>query len=733
MPVIHTSPSVNVIERDQSGFTVPPTKTSLALIGEATKGPINTPTGIADKNNFINTFGNYGGLAAPYGIFAAFEFLKQSSNLTFIRSAYDATVQFTGTVQHPFTTTATTNKLKIAENGATAGTTVTIPTFASVTAAVAASRITDALSDSSISASAIENASNKIDLVATNTIHKLELQSVTNDAYDLFGWATVSASVERAWKARKALTLTTAPRLETGNVSALSWIAGSNLISITQNGSSNSAIFELPSTLDGTQPGSTIASRIVSSLTLQKSFKDASLNLSYDFSAIDTGTSWKVGIVGSSLVTLSLAAIPISGDAYQQLGGDFTAVVGTSSVTSNESAVTVGTVYAATEGTDGNNLSIAYSINSFNENQIDVTYTVNGKISATETISGFNFDETDTDNYIEVKVAADSDFITVDWTVDATDDFDKKTYSLADGRNGINDTMTTERIAAFNSTDITNPELFDINLISAPGESSTAAINALIDFCENQRADCMAIVDSPRGLDADDIVDWHNGTGGGNTTSFNSSYAALYWPWMSTTILNPSTTTIFFPPSSYIAGKYAFNDNVADPWFAPAGESRGKVIAEEMDYDASIGQRDVMYGRAGNNVNPVVNFTGVGKVIWGQKTLLRTASALDRVNVRRMVLFAEKGIASIAKPYIFEPAIPATWQSFTERANAFLNNIQKRYGLVEFKVICDSTTNTPDIIDQNKMVGKIFLRPVKSIEVIDLFFTITASGSAFTE
>jgi hypothetical protein len=727
MPIRHVSPSVNVIEIDNSGYTVPPTKTILALVGEATKGPINTPTAIADKNNLEAIFGSYGGLSAPYALFAARNYLDFSGGLYFIRSAYDATVQFTGTVKHPFTI-ASANKLLIASNNETTGTTVTIPAMTGVTDVVAASRITIALNTAGVSAIATANASNKIDLVATNDIFSMSLQAVANDAYDIFGWATTSKTIERAWKARENLTFTEAPVLETGNLSNVSYISGAastlnNSIEIDENGSGNYVLYTIPTDFNGKN----IASKVTDLAAAWNTTKSLQADEpSYRFSALASSIS----LVGSSLVTQSITMRAVGYSyLYSSLAGDFgpTEIGSGQSVVLSQTVNAAGTVYALTEGTDGNNLKVVYSVNTYSENQLDVTYTVNGKVKGTETLAGWNFDETDPDNYIENFVANNSNYITVDWLINNADGLDALTYTLSDGKNGINETMTTERIAALEETDIANTELIDINLVSIPGESSTNGINSIINFCENTRADCMAIIDPPQDLTATEVNTWNNDAG------FNSSYAALYWPWMSTTISNPSSTTVFFPPSAYMCSKYAYNDNISEPWFAPAGETRGKILAEEMQDNATIGNRDAMYGRAGNNVNPIVNFVGTGKVVWGQKTELRTATALDRVNVRRMVLYAEKGIATIAKPFIFEPAVPATWATFTARAEDFLAGIQKRYGLTDFKVVCDATTNTPDIIDQNKMVGKIFLKPVKAIEVIDLYFTITSTGGSFTE
>ena len=721
MPVRHISPSINVIEKDASAFALPPVKTQLCLIGESSKGPINEPTLVSSQEDFTTKFGK--SIVNSYLHKAALDFLAQSGHLIVVRTAYDEAITYTGQVAQPFTITSSTNILKVAVDGEVTGTDITLPDKAAVSAEEMASAITAALTDSSIQASAIATANKRINLVATNDVRSLDLQAVSDDAYDIFGWATVSAEKERAWYAQKSITYTQPPVLEGSSVDATRWssITGSTLIRLKEN--NNDFTSYVLSPLSSTSlAGSSAASQIAKQLEDQR-IPD---NTHYYWSAIAD----KVNLVGSSLTTNSITLDDSSSlaDAFQLLGGDFNITEGTT-ITFDETAITLGKFTAATKGTDGNNIDIIYTTNVLNQDTLEVYYGTG--TSPIETLSGWNFDENDPDNYIENYVEDNSNYIRVQWDTTGTDYFDKKTYELTYGQDGINDSMTDEKIKAL-STDISNPELWEFNLISYPGEYSPAGINAIINFCENIRADCFAIVDSADGLDSDEIVVWHNGEGHGNTAKFNSSYASLYWPWLQE-YDSVNRQYRWYPPSVFMCAKYGYSDNVSEVWYPPAGESRGKIIATDTRISPPIGKRDVMYGAPGNNVNPIVNFTAVGLIVWGQKTLLRSPSALDRVNVRRMVLYVEKGIVNIARPYLFELATPASWSSFSARANNFLNNVKSKYGLTDYLVVCDATTNTPDIIDQNKMVGKIFLKPTKAIETIDLYFTITSAGGSFVE
>jgi len=739
MPVVHISPSVNVIERDNSGFSLPPSKTALVLIGEASKGPINTPTTVTSTDDFKTKFGLR--LDNALLAHAAINYLSHSNDLTIIRSAYDQDITIIGRQKEKYTLSSGSNKMKVALNGAVTGVDITIADMSSDTAALAASKITVALADSGITSLTAEATDAKyVNLVADDTVKKVDLQVISGHAYDIFKWATTETIVERAWCASATLTKTDAPVINTGDLDAANFsnVSGSSIMRIKEN-SKDYVNYTMPEVSATTIAGSTVASILASNLESQRDPEETN----YYFSAIDA----KVRVVGSSLVTQSLTIDDsnLAADAYQILGGDFDIAEG-STLAFAETVTNVGTVKGKSKGTAFNGLKVTYNLNIFNQNNLDIVDS--NSTTPVESLANWNFDESDPDNYIENFASNNSDYIQIEWDEEGIDYLDKKEYVLSGGQNGINDTMTTQRISVLEG-DISNPELWEFNLIAIPGESSSTGISSLINFCENTRGDCFAITDSPFGYDADAIVDWHNGTGDStsdksfpldetymtaNSVKFNSSYAAVYWPWL----LGPNTDTgldIWMPPSVYMCALYAKSDNATDPWFPPAGADRGVIPGVFLDVETSpaIGKRDIMYGKPGNNMNPIVTFKSIGTVVWGQKTLLRTASALDRVNVRRMVLYVEKGIVNIATPLLFKLNTPAVWQEFTDKSNRFLADVQRRYGLTDFLVVCDSTTNTSDIIDQNKMIGKIFLKPVKAIEVIDLYFTITAAGGSFTE
>jgi len=208
----------------------------------------------------------------------------------------------------------------------------------------------------------------------------------------------------------------------------------------------------------------------------------------------------------------------------------------------------------------------------------------------------------------------------------------------------------------------------------------------------------------------------------------NTSYAATYWPWVQT--VDPDYgARVWVPASTMIGGVYAFNDSVSEPWFAPAGINRGglsNVIRAEQKLPQS--SRDTLYS---GKVNPIATFPGTGTVVYGQKTLQTQASALDRVNVRRLLIALKSYISQVANNLVFEQNTIATRNQFLSQVNPFLESVQQRQGLYAFKVIMDDSNNTADVIDRNQLVGQIYIQPTKTAEFIYLDFNILPTGATF--
>ena len=272
---------------------------------------------------------------------------------------------------------------------------------------------------------------------------------------------------------------------------------------------------------------------------------------------------------------------------------------------------------------------------------------------------------------------------------------------------------------------LSNQDEFDINLILTPGiiaSQHTAIASKIIDVCE-ERGDCFAILDPV--LYGKNVADATT-----QAETRDSNYAAMYWPWVKVPDSQVGTQR-WVPPSVCLGGIYAFNDKVAHPWFAPAGLNRGGIdVAIQAERKLTQADRDTLYD---SNVNPIATFPGQGVTVFGQKTLQKKASALDRINVRRLLIKVKKFIASSSRFLVFEQNTAATRRRFLGIANPYLEQVQANSGLSAFRVVMDETNNTPDTIDRNQLVGQLFLQPTRTAEFIVLDFTIQPTGASFPE
>jgi phage tail sheath protein FI len=274
-------------------------------------------------------------------------------------------------------------------------------------------------------------------------------------------------------------------------------------------------------------------------------------------------------------------------------------------------------------------------------------------------------------------------------------------------------------------TALSNPESFDINLLVMPGvvySQHTYIITQGINMVE-ARGDCFLVLDADiLGSTVNSVINAVQG--------LDTSYAATYYPWVKVKDTNTGKH-IWVPPSVVIPGVYAFNDRVGDAWYAPAGLNRGGIgSALQVRFRLAKTDKDDLYD---GRVNPIVSFPGQGIVVWGQKTLQHQASALDRINVRRLLIEVKKFFASTARYLVFEQNVEATRNRFLSIVNPYLSNVQERNGLYAFKVKMDETNNTNDLIDRNILVGQIYLQPARSAESIQLEFNILPTGATFPQ
>ena len=266
-----------------------------------------------------------------------------------------------------------------------------------------------------------------------------------------------------------------------------------------------------------------------------------------------------------------------------------------------------------------------------------------------------------------------------------------------------------------------NKDEYVFNIISAPGliydfGSHKTQLDSIISLAET-RGDAIAVVDLEQyGATVSNTVSAAN--------TVNSSYTATYWPWLQTQ--SATGKNVWIPASTVIPGVYAFTDGAAAPWFAPAGLTRGgipNVIQAERKLTRA--QRDTLYSA---NVNPIATFPGSGISVFGQKTLQKKKSALDRVNVRRLLIELKKFVGDVSRTLVFEQNTERTRGRFLAQVNPYLASVVNRQGLYAYRVVMDETNNTSDTIDRNQLIGQIYIQPAKTVEFVILDFTIEPTG-----
>lgn len=266
---------------------------------------------------------------------------------------------------------------------------------------------------------------------------------------------------------------------------------------------------------------------------------------------------------------------------------------------------------------------------------------------------------------------------------------------------------------------IRNPELIDFNLLCIPGIFHPSIVNYAIQAVED-RGDAFYIADIS-GSSVDNVKAWMD------AAEFDTNYCAVYYPSVKY-YDEVNNKDIWLPASIVALGAYAYNDRIAQPWYAPAGFNRAAINAKDVKDRLTYLERNELQNK---NVNPIARFPNEGIVIYGQKTLQVKESALTRINVRRLLIYIRKTIASSVRFLLFEPNIASTWNRFVKIVNPILQDVFTKYGIEKYKIKFDETTNTPEMINERRMGGKIFIIPTKTAEVIELGFVISPTGATF--
>jgi len=752
------SPSVRITEKDLSFIEPEQSFHRAGLVGFASKGPINVPTLISTHRQLNTVFGYpHPESGDPYMIYAAEQYLLVANELYIVRVADEANVSDEQAQTAKVDVTSAGGWIEIESD--TAGPYVfaqdsffrwrlngvlhskTLVVLAGTYTAAQLAEDLNLQLDSDVDG--IEFYSHTTDTkigVRTTWAYgpdaELEMVSVQDAIY---GGAVVDGNITGLGTGMTQATITgSKDRYPASYQDAGEYdLTGlTNLdIQIVIDGTDNVLIDNVVQVIDlGDLEGSEVTiTEVVNEINSQKSENGGTLpggwtavasgdNLKFetdhhgrDAKLLIKPDSTAAGIFGLESVTKAgLSPLGTSGDVaiatYGRVNGD-----------ANSTGALSFTITADSAGIDGNSTQVVIE-NNVREGNFQMQVYNNGV--QVESWGGLVKDE-NSRFYVETYIALVSDWIRVeDNTANSAPPLDG-TYTLAGGTDGIpSDPDDQDALIIGNALGFTGmyalsePEQIDIDLIAVPGHSSTAVVAALLDLCQNMRMDCLAVIDPPFGLTVNEIVDWQNGTHPLNTTRFDSDFGALYWPWVKIRD-NFNRVDIWAPPSGSIMAVIARSDQLSAPWYAPAGVTRGVVPnISDVFSRPTLEERDLMYGYR-NAINPIVQFVDFqGFVVWGQKTLQRRPTALDRVNVRRLMFVIEKRIRSASRQLLFDPHDEILRQKFVRIATAILQEIQVGRGVNDFRVKCDEELNTPDVIDRNELRARIGVQPIRAAEFI---------------
>ena len=714
------SPGVDILEKDFSFYVANVPKSIFGMVGKTEKGEIGKPVLITSWESFQRHFGGY--ISDSYLPFAAKKALDKGAVLYISRVAHytditdpstltaqkasvtlkdrnsvstpavhtgslsepfvfepDQPAVHTGTEVEPYNIeTGVNDKLLLKVDGGSSQE-VTLTAGALQTASDVANDIN--AQTTGITASVTSDGKLKLTTNSVGSSASLEIVDTANSAYSTLGLT----------------------------VGVYNGADGTNILSIAIDGGEDQII----TLTTGTRTAQQVADEINSVLEGGEA----------------TVESGKVKISTQS-VGSSAELVINPATANNVLG--FTAGIYTGS---DGTAVDTLRVEAKSEGDWGNRISVKITANAKDpENLFDLNCYEDDKL--VEVWRDLNLDPSDKHRYA-VAVVSNSDYITLTDLHSSTPSpnnlpaLTSEAVSLTGGTDGgaivatdyIGDEATKSGFHSFDSVD-------EIRMLAAPGITDPDVIAAGLSYAEN-RQDIVYVFAAPLESTPQDAIDFRMGEGDWSHSAFNTSYGAMYFGWIKEPNPLVAGEYIYLPPEGYVMGACAETFNEGEVWFAPAGVQRGRIVSGlDLFYNPNQGDRDLLYY---NGINPITIMSDTGMVIWGQKTLLLQPSALDRLNVRFLMIYLETAIKASSKFVVFEPNDRVLWRELERMHNPFLQDIKNRRGLYDFRVQIDEEINTPASIDRNELHERIFVKPTKTAEFISIAFVLTTTGAKFEE
>ena len=739
----YVSPGVYVTEKDWSDYTPSLNATTVGVVGFASQGPVGIPTLCTTQDQLLNVFGDPSEATGGYGLLGSYHILERTNTLFFTRAALDSAVR--------------------AEIEVVVG---TCPRAQIVGLNPAYSYL--------VAVTVLDGAGN-------NKTADAPLWVQTTPANDDASLSVLSSTAEALADAAAKITDSTSPYtiLEGANTSAIELVgtyAGAGAkVGLT--------LWETSGTLPTIPAGTTLAgvsaysgtNAVLSATGISDVVGGALSALSYNgvvaagVAALYTGQSSGTDIVASAVSGGSY----FHRSLYPGEGYNYSSTVPQYGVKNTGLQISVASVQGANQGWTllrNGGIEETFPVNLINNlaasaNGLDPERFVNSTTDETNKTSNYILAEFGVatsavgaspvdalwtlptifggspvqNGSTKINVLDNSGVATsVSSTIVKYVKLKDGVYNLTSGLNGdmaggksFSDADVKAAImgtaALQNGVQSFLKEDIDVNMVAIPGCTDQSIVNDLITNAETSQK-FLAITNPPQNLgSAQEAIRWSSGKASGRTASLNSSYGAVYWPWVK--LYNPfSLQDEYVSPDIFAVRQMCYTDMVGEPWFAPAGLTRGRLTRPvDVEMVLSQGDRDALYG-PGNIINPITKFSTDGIVIWGQRTAQRTATALDRVNVRRLMILVRKTILASTRRFVFEPNDPATWSRVTNAVAPFLSDIQNRRGITKFKVICDESTNTPLRIDRNELWCKVILQPTKAAEILVFELNLTSAS-----
>jgi len=686
-------------------------RTASQVAAEITAAPLTGATVTVNTNQTITITSNTIGASSAITIDTTGNGSTANVPLGFTAATYSGAAATAGTI-----TGTGVNEPYVISTGSNDGLTVIIDGTSYAVTLTAGSRTASQIA-SDINAIITSNGTASSQVVGGNTVVRIVSAATgTSSTVQILGSSTAASTL--GFDAAVHIGVAATKGKTTGTVAGPYVLGANNTLKVRFN----AGLLRTVALTVGSQTASQIVNSInivIGSAGYNEGLASVTSDGKVSLATLVAGSTGSVQVdaTGNAQYGLSLATSQFAG----------TGTVGQTSVT----------VTALTKGTHGNSLKVVIGP-AANASATAFSLRVYMGDGFAEVFDNLLVTPSTDVNFVETAINEVSTLITVDQNGSSSVIPEAGTTTLTGGDDGVASVTDADYIGTTTSLGKTglqifaNAEDFDLNLLAVPGVSSAAVINEMLLLCST-RGDCMSIVDPPLGLSTQQVVDWHNGAGAySDHQAFNTFYGALYWPWLQ--IYDATNKMkVWVPPSGLVGGVYAFTDYNTFTWIAPAGLNRGHLLQPlKIEHNPDLGERDYLYGNQ-NAVNPIVNFRKDGITVFGQRSLQRKPSALDRVNVVRLVLYLRKAIATAVKYLVFEPNDPITWAAFVNLVEPYMEMVKQNRGVYDYKVICDKDTNPPDAIDRNEMHGVVAMKPVKAAEFLEVKFVLTATGARFED